>query len=40
MITVTMVTEGQMVGAEVDFGDLVNNREITFKVTIAFYSYI
>ena len=35
-----MVTDGQMVGAEVDFGDLVNDQEITFKVTIAIYSYI
>jgi len=35
-----IVTEGKMIGAEVDFGDLINDQEVTFKVTIDIYSYI
>lgn len=35
-----IVTEGKMNGAEVDFGDLINAQELTFKVTIDIYSYI
>ena len=35
-----IVTEGKMIGAEMDFGDLINDQELTFKVTIDIYSYI
>lgn len=34
-----IVTEGKMIVAEVDFGDLINDQELTFKVTIDIYMY-
>ena len=35
-----IITEGRMIGTEVDFGDLTNDQEIVFKVTIDIYRHI
>ena len=35
-----MLAEGKVIGAEVNFGDFMNDKKITFKITIAIYSYI